>query len=121
MINACLLLGAVFVASGYNVRTDAVLKDYSVSQDGTQITMQVCVAGSIGYIRDYRAELGGFNLYVKFYTPYGGFNSSLDAKDTFVLEVDPINCEEIYFYHGDGGYTLALQKDPLTGQWQIPQ
>lgn len=114
---ACLLLGGVLLTSGYNVRTDVYLADYSVSPDGSQITMQVGVANSMGYTRGYRAQMGGFNQYLKFYTAFGGFNSKLGAKDTFTLQVDPRNCDEIYFYHGDGGYRLVLQKDPSTQAW----
>ena len=121
LIGAFLLACSVFAGSGFNPREDVYLADYSVSADGTQIKMRVGVASSMGYTRSSRAHLGGFNQYLKFYTPFGGFNSSLGDRDTFVLEIDPVNCDEIYFYHGDGGYTMVLQKDPLNGQWYRPQ
>ena len=121
LICAVLLACVIFACSGFNPREDVYLADYTVSPDGTQITMRVGVASSMGYTRGYRAQMGGFNQYLTFYTAFGGFNSSLGARDTFMLEIDPINCDEIYFYHGGGGYTLVLQKDPLTGQWHDPE
>jgi len=118
----CLLIfAAVFVTLGFIPRTDVFLAEYKVSQDGTQIEMKVCVASSMGYIRSFHSRQGGFNEYVTFYSAFGGFNSKVGAKDTFILNVDAINCDEIYFYHGNGGYMLVLQKDPLTGQWNRPQ
>lgn len=122
VIGIILLLGlAVFIGLGFVPRTDVFLADYQASQDGTQIEMQVGVASSMGYTRSYRSKQGGFNEYVTFYPAFGGFNSKIGAKSTFTLEIDSLNCDEIYFYHGDGGYQLVLQKDSATGQWQRPQ
>ena len=121
LVCAVLLACMIFACSGFNPREDVYLADYTVSADGTQITMCVGVASSMGYTRGYRAKMGGFNQYLTFYTAFGGFNSSLGARDTFNLEIDPVNCDEVYFYHGGGGYTLVLQKDPLTGQWHEPE
>lgn len=121
LLSAVLLGCMVFIGSGFNPRSDVYLADYSVSDDGTQITMQVGVASSMGYTRSFRSEQGGFNEYLTFYSAFGGLNSKLGARNTFVLEIDPVNCDEIYFYHGGGGYRLVLQKEPLTGQWVRPQ
>lgn len=121
LICALLLACAVIVGSGFNPREDVYLAEYTVSEDGALITMRVGISTSMGYTRAYRAQLSGFNQYLTFYTAFGGFNSSLGARDTFTLEIDPVNCDEIYFYHGDGGFSLVLQKDPLTGQWHTPQ
>lgn len=120
LVSAFLLLVLIFLGSGFNPRTDVYLADYSVSSDGSQVQLQVGVASSMGYVRDYRAKLGGFNQYLTFYTAFGGFNSRIGARDTFTLQIDPVNCDEIYFYHGDGGYTLVLEKDE-AGIWQLPK
>ena len=121
LVSASLLGLLVFIGSGFNPRGDVYLADYSVSDDGGQITMQVAVASSVGYTRGFRSEQGGFNEYVTFYSAFGGLNSKLGAKSTFVLDIDAVNCDEIYFYHGNGGYKLVLQKDTLTGHWVRPQ
>lgn len=116
-----LLLAAAFFGPGFVPRTDVYLAEYEVSQDGNQIEMKVGVASSMGYIRSFRSKQGGFNEYVTFYPAFGGLNSKIGAKNTFVLQIDGINCDEIYFYHGDGGYQLVLQKDSVTGRWERPQ
>ena len=54
---------------------------------------------------------------MKFYSAWGGFNSSIGAKQEFVLELTPEDTE-IYVYHGDGGYELALKKDVTSGEWE---
>ena len=51
-----------------------------------------------------------------FYSAWGGFNSSLGAKNEFTLKLDAED-SEIYVYHGDGGYELALEKIIETGEW----
>ena len=115
-----LIAAAIIIGLGFVPRTDVFLADYEVSRDGNQVEIRVGIASSMGYTRGFRARQGGFNEYLTFYSAFGGFNSKMGAKDTFILNVDAINCDEIYFYHGDGGYTLVLQKDPLTGQWNRP-
>ena len=121
LVSVVLLGCVVLIGSGFNPRTDVYLAEYSISDDGAQITMQVGVASSMGYTRGFRSEQGGFQEYLTFYSAFGGLNSKLGAKNTFVLDIDAVNCDEIYFYHGNGGYQLVLQKDSLTQQWIRPQ
>ena len=121
LVSVVLLGCVVLIGSGFKPRTDVYLAEYSISDDGAQITMQVGVASSMGYTRGFRSEQGGFQEYLTFYSAFGGLNSKLGAKNTFVLDIDAVNCDEIYFYHGNGGYQLVLQKDPLTQQWIRPQ
>ena len=52
-----------------------------------------------------------------FYSTFGGLNSSLGAKNEFVLELDE-NDTEIFFYRGKGGYDLVLEKNRQTGIWE---
>ena len=116
----CILVAAVaFVGLGLTPRTDVYLTDYAVSEDGSQIEMTVAIASSMGYTRGFRSKQGGFNEYVTFYSTFGGFNSPIGAKNKFVLELDSVNCDEVYFYHGDGGYTLVLKKNAQTNQWEF--
>ena len=98
-------------------RTDVVLKDFSISNDGTKITLNTMVTGSAGYTRKLKIKQGGDNKYITFYSTYG-INSNLGAKSIFEVELDPF-CREIYFYKGDGGYKLVLKKDTNTNQWGI--
>ena len=115
------LLGTCFIGSGFTKRTDVVLGDYSVSEDGTEITLYVGIPTSMGYIRGFEHEGGGGlkPYYLTFYSTFGGLNSSFGAKHEFTLEL----CEydsEIWFNRPGGGYELVLQKDPETGAWTQP-
>lgn len=105
-------------ASGFVVQTSAfITDDFAVSEDGGEITFQVGVGSSMGYIRGYKDEGGGVKPhYLKFYSAWGGFNSSIGAKSEYVLQLDPEDTE-IYVYHGDSGYELALKKDAFSGEW----
>ena len=113
----CILFFEI-VASGFTINTNAyITDDFVVSEDGSMITFKVGVGSSMGYVRGYKDEGGGVKPhYLKFYSAWGGFNSSIGAKNEFVLELEPEDTE-IYLYHGDGGYELALKKDVTSGEW----
>ena len=100
----------LFIGTGFTKRTDVYLADYSVSEDGKSITMNIGIASSMGYARDCTIKQGGDNKYIAFYSAFGGLNSNIGAKNKFEIELNP-SCAEIYFYHGVVGYTLVLQKN----------
>lgn len=107
------------IASGFSIQTSAyITDDFVVSEDGSELTFKVGVGSSMGYVRAYKDEGGGVKPhYLKFYSAWGGFNSSIGAKNEFVLPLEPEDTE-IYVYHGDGGYDLVLQKDVTSGEWE---
>ena len=78
-----------FVGTGFFERSDVYLGDYSVSEDGTELTFNASVASSMGFIREYKDNGGGVKPhYLTFYSTFGGLNSSFGAKNEFVLELD---------------------------------
>ena len=114
------LVLAYFIGTGFMVRTDVVLADFSVSEDGTILTLKTTIPTSMGYIRCYKKEGGGVKPhYLTFYSTFGGLNSSFGAKNEFELELGEDDTE-IYFNRPDGGYTLVLQKNTETGEWYNP-
>ena len=116
----CILLAGFLVGTGFQKRTDVVLFDYSVSEDGTTITLNVGVPTSVGYIRGFKDNGGGVKPhYLTFYSTFGGLNSSFGAKHEFELELAETDTE-IYFNRPDGGYELVLQKNVDTGEWEWP-
>ena len=126
-IIAIILLVAVtltvvyFVGTGFMQRYDVVLGDYSVSEDGAELTFSAGVASSMGYIRGYKDEGGGVKShYLKFYSAFGGLNGSWGAKSEFVLPLGKDDTE-IYFARPDGGYELVLYKNEETGLWERPK
>lgn len=113
-----LLTASYFIGTGFIERTDVILTDYSVSDDGTQITLNASVSSSMGYIRGFKNNGGGVKPhYLTFYSTFGGLNSKLGAKNEFVLEVNEDD-SEIYFNRAGGGYELVLQKNTETGEWE---
>ncbi len=120
IISLAILLFAVLwlAVTGFTVQTAAYMDNFSVSEDGSELTFRVGIASSMGYIRAFRDEGGGVKPhYLKFYSAWGGLNSSLGARDEFTLALSPEDTE-IYVYHGENGYDLALQKDEATGEWR---
>ena len=110
-----------FVGTGFLERMDVLLYDYSVSEDGTELTFSAEIMSSMGFIRGYKDNGGGVKPhYLTFYSTFGGLNSSFGAKNEFVLELDKDD-SEIYFKRANGGYELVLQKNAETGAWERPQ
>ena len=111
------LIVSFLIGTGFRKRTDVVLFDYSVAEDGTAITLGVQVSSSMGYIRGFKDNGGGEKPhYLTFYSTFGGLNSSFGSVNSFELELQPDDTE-IYFNRTDGGYELVLVKDEETGQW----
>lgn len=107
-----------FIGTGFLENNSVLLNDYTVSEDGTEIILNISLASSMGFVRDYKDEGGGVKPhYLHFYSAFGGLNSSLGAKNKFVLEIAPDDTE-IYFYRGNGGYALVLEKNEQTGVWE---
>ena len=111
------MLGLIFawmIISGYSYQTSAYITDqFVVSEDGKELKFTI----AMGYVRGFKDEGGSVKPhYLKFYSAWGGLNSSIGAKSEYVLKLDP-NDTEIYVYHGDSGYSLALKKDIESGEW----
>ena len=115
-----ILMLSYLLGTGFMKNPNVALGGYYVSEDGSEITLNVGVWTSMGYIRDFKDNGGGVKPhYLTFYSTFGGLNSSLGSKSTFTLELSP-NDTEIFFNRTDGGYELVLVKDEVTGQWRRP-
>lgn len=117
IIMIVVIISAFLIGTGFQKRTDVVLFDYSVSEDGTAINLGVQVSSSMGYVRGFKNKGGGVKPhYLTFYSTFGGLNSSFGTVNSFVLEIEEDD-SEIYFNRPDGGYELVLVKDEETGEW----
>lgn len=76
-----IVIGFLFFSTG-GKRTDIMLTDYSISEDGNIITINVAVASSMGYVRTLSIKQDVDNKYITFYQTYG-INSSIGAKNKF--------------------------------------
>ena len=112
------LVSVYLVGTGFQKRTDVFLEEYSVSEDGTEMTFTTGIPSSMGYIRGFKDNGGGLKPhYLTFYSTFGGLNNSFGAKQDFKLELDPDDTE-IYFARPDQGYELVLVKDVETGRYR---
>lgn len=110
------VMGILIYSTG-GKRTDIILNDYTVSEDGNIMTINVGVASSMGYVRTLRLKDDGDKKYITFYQTYG-LNSKIGAENEFQIELNP-SCKGIYFYRGDTGYELVLEKDDKTQGWEL--
>jgi len=120
LLVAVTLTAIYLIGTGYITNGGVYLGEYTISDDGTEMTFNTGVASSMGFIREYKDEGGGVKPhYLKFYSAFGGLNGSWGAKNEFVLLLDADDTE-IYFYRGNGGYELVLQKNEESGLWERP-
>ena len=114
------LMISMLICTGFRKRTDVVLFDYSVSEDGGTISLEIQVASSMGYIRGFKDKGGGVKPhYLTFYSTFGGLNSSFGSINEIELELSQDDTE-IYFNRPGGGYELVLQKDIAANEWMRP-
>ena len=110
------VLALYFVLTGTSVRADVFIWEFSVLPSGDVMTVRAGVTGSMGYIRACRnVSDNPQRVELKFYSAFGGLNSSLGAKSVYMIPLAP-ECTEIYIFRGDG-MALVLQKNMETGQW----
>ena len=105
------LLLTYFIGTGFMKNTSAYINDFSVSEDGSEITMNVGVSSSMGYIREvsiYQQE--GGKLYIDCYSAFGGLNGSIGAKSVFTLPLDK-DTTIISIYRNTNCYEEILKKD----------
>lgn len=109
-------LGILFILPGFQKRTDVYLRDFSVSEDGSVITVQTFPIGSMGFIRAMEVKQMGVEIHCSFYRTFGGLNSRLGAKTAFEIRLDHPT-ERIYFDRGTSFGQLVLERDADTGAW----
>lgn len=114
-----LLLLIWLIGSGFIKRSDVVLIDYFLSEDGEEITLELAVETSAGHVRDFLNDTSESQIMeLQFYSAFGGLNGSIGAKSQFTIPLNP-DCHQIYFYTDDG-FDLVLEKDMKTGDWYRP-
>lgn len=114
------LMASFLIGTGFMKRTDVILLDYVVAEDGSSISLGIQVTSSMGYVRGFKDNGGGVKPhYLTFYSTFGGLNSSFESVNSFVLELDKDDTE-IYFNRPNGGYELILVKNVDTGEWERP-
>ena len=112
------IIGTYLIGSGFVKESEAFISDYTVSADGSEITIDVGVASSIGYVRKVSVhQQQGGKLYLDCYSAFGGINGSWGAKSTYTIPLDE-NTTTIALYRNNNCYDVVLEKDS-EGVWQI--
>ena len=114
IIVAVVLCGGYFIGSGFLRNGSVYMDGYSVSGDGREITLDIGVAASRGYIR----KMGG-KLYIDCYAAFGGINGRIGAKSSFTLPLDE-DTTMIGIYRNKNAYQEVLHKDE-DGIWRRTQ
>lgn len=109
-----IVLAVCFLILG-GKRDDVVIEDFSVSADGSEMTLKAGIAGSAGYLRKAKVRYDDEykTVLVDFYSTFG-INNPVGAEDTFVIPLKP-DSENILFNRGND-YYAALAKD-ADGRW----
>ena len=94
-------------------RDDVMIEDFSVSADGSEMTVHAGVFSSAGYLRKINVSYDDHAVMVDFYSTFG-INNPMGAEDTFVIPLKPYS-ENILFNRGND-YYAAFAKD-ADGQW----
>ena len=94
-------------------RDDVMIEDFSVSADGSEMTVHAGVFSSAGYLRKINVSYDDHAVMVDFYSTFG-INNSAGAKNEFVIPLKP-DSENILFNRGND-YYAALAKD-ADGRW----
>ncbi len=106
------------IVPGFTKQGNALITDYSVSEDGTEMTITMGVSSSIGYIRKVAVhQQHGGKLYLDCYSAFGGINGSWGAKNKYVIQLDE-ETEMIALYCSADCYVPVLEKN-ANGEWQL--
>ena len=117
IIVAVVLCGGYFIGSGFLRNGSVYMDGYSVSGDGREITLDIGVAASRGYIRKAAvSQQYGGKLYIDCYSAFGGINGRIGAKSRFTLPLDA-DTTIIGIYRNVNCYQEILHKD-ADGSWQ---
>ena len=96
-------------------RDDVMIEDFSVSADGSEMTLKAGIAGSAGYLRKAKVRYDDEykTVLVDFYSTFG-INNPVGAEDTFVIPLKP-DSENIHFNRGNDYYAAFAKGE--DGQW----
>lgn len=111
------LMTMYLVVSGFTKMGNVFIVDFSVSEDGSEMTVTVGVSSSIGYVRKVSEhQQQGGKLYLDCYSAFGGINGSWGAKSEYTIQIDE-DTEMIALYRSADCYDPVLEKD-ANGEWQ---
>lgn len=109
-------IGLWMVGTGFRKEPSAFVDDYSLSEDGSVLTIHAGVGSSMGFIRKAAvSQRADGALRLTFLSAFGGWNGSIGAKTTYEILLDQ-NVSSVFLYQGDHD-RLILKKDAGSGAW----
>ena len=106
------------IAPGFSKQGNANITNFSVSEDGTEMTIIVTTSTSVGYVRKvFEHHQHGGKLYLDCYSAFGGINGSWGAKNEYTIQLNE-DTELIAIYRSANCYDAVLEKDENRG-WQF--
>ncbi len=120
LIAVVLLAITYFFGVGFLKEGNVYVQDFSVSQDGKSITLDIGVSRPIGYVRniEVKQQQGG-KMYIDCYSAFGGINGNIGAKTSYTLPLDE-NTSIIAIYRSTNSYEEILKKND-EGVWERVQ
>ena len=108
------------IGFGFIKESSIYVRDYKLSEDGTQIDIEFINCSSIGFIRKGKITTDGNAINVDFYRAFGGVNGSIGAMDDYVITIDlNSDTDQISFNRGNS-YEQVLVKNN-EGNWVKPE
>lgn len=111
----CAVSTAYLIVPGFTKEYMVYISDYTISEDGNEMTIQAGVASSVGYVRKVKPYQINEQLYLDFYSAFGGINGSIGAKNEFKIPLNK-DTETIVICVGKDTYEPMLEKD-ADGNW----
>ena len=107
-----IVLAVCFLILG-GKRDDVMIEDFSVSADGSEMTVHAGVFSSAGYLRKINVSYDDHAVLVDFYSTFG-INNPVGAEDTFVIPLKP-DSENILFNRGTDYYAAFAKGEDGQG------
>ena len=115
---AILVLVIIYmIMAGCSKVSDAFIGEYTVTEDGKEMTVRIGVAGSFGGVSSMKAkkEADGI-MYLDCYSAYNGFNGKLGEEGCYTFPLDE-DITTIVLYRSGNKYEIILEKNS-DGTWE---
>ena len=110
------LIALYLLLPGFTKQESVYISDYTVSDDGKEMTIKIGVSSSVGYVRKVSVhQQHGGKLYLDCYSAFGGINGSWGAKSEYIIQLDE-ETEAIALYRNSDCYEVVLNKTE-DGKW----
>lgn len=115
IVIAYLVITSIFGA-GFAINTNVNLENFTVSEDGKQMIIDISVNSESESVRKYNYIPSGDAYYVEFVYTFGIGPLIFGEKEQFTIDLEE-DTKGIFFLR-ENEYELVLYKDDETNEWQ---